>query len=1119
MARVIDRTAGPADTALGQAMTGGAVAQARHASVSGQHSARLLCPPRRHDRSAASLEGRGDTQDMGFFDAQGRLSHVRGDQRSSVSSVARSPITSIRPLFGAALRTFVRVAPAFAVAVAACSDVPTEITHRPVAAPVTTPAATSLTTRYIVVFADSVRDVPTAARTLRAMTAAGRGLTLPASGASFSRAISAAPTSADATGPVYTEALRGFRADLTADDAALLRRDPRVAYIEADGHAHATIVERHATGTTSTTGTPGLSVQNAPGWNLDRIDQVGLPLDQHYSYYATGRGTRIYILDTGIRLTHAQFGGRAVAGPDIVTPNGTSADCNGHGTHVAGTAGGNTVGVARAATLVGVRVLSCDGSGWWSDVIAGLDWVTADRKANPTRPAVVNMSLGGDASQALDDAVHRAVVAGVVVVVAAGNNSTDACKYSPARSADAITVGATTSADSVGAFSNVGQCVKIFAPGANVYSAWGTSDTQMMYATGTSMAAPAVAGTAALYLETNPTATPATVTSAITSKATTGKLTALRDVNSPNRLLYTGFIMPDLPPTATFTTSCVKLVCTFDASGSLDDKGIATYAWQFADQTTASGVKVTKTFATSGAFAVTLTVTDAAQQSDVITKTVAAAAFAPTAKFTVSCTRLTCSLNASTTTSSLPITTYLWRFGDNATSGGATVSKTFATPTATWARLIVTDSALQTDSVTQPITFTDTPPVAKGSVTCTVVTCTFSSASSTDDWGVTGVTWIFGDGQTTTAKTVGSVAHTYAASGSYTATLIVTDSARHADTAIVAVSVKKDNPPVAKGSVTCTVVTCTFSSASSTDDWGVTGVTWIFGDGQTTTAKTVGSVAHRYAAVGSYTAKLIVTDSARHTDTAIVAVSVKDNRPVAKATVSCIGRSCTFDGRSSTDDAGTVTYAWTFSHGGAATTPTVTLAFPLGTVTGTLTVRDSRGQTSSTTATVTVKNAVPTAGLLVACTARICQASSAPSTDDAGIAKVQWSFGDGTATVVGATASHTYAKTGTFTLTLTVTDTDGATATKTQSVTIATLTPLPVSFTPKCTHLACSYTVQLASGTKASTYSWAFGNGATSTSATPAATYAKAGTYVVTLTFKDATNKVYTLSSLVSVAP
>jgi aqualysin 1 len=273
--------------------------------------------------------------------------------------------------------------------------------------------------------------------------------------------------------------------------------------------------------------------QSSAVWNLDRLDQRALPLDTTFSYGVTGAGVTVYVVDTGIRSTHAEFGGRVRPGFTVFTDAYGTEDCHGHGTHVAGTVGGATYGVARDVALVPVRVMSCSGSGSVSSIIAGLDWIAAHRSG----PTVVNMSLGGGASNALDTAVRNLIAGGVTVAVAAGNANADACSYSPARVGEAITTGATTSSDARASYSNYGACVNVFAPGSSVRAATNTSDTSSGTKSGTSMASPHAAGVAALLLQTAPSATPAQVFTMLRDAATSGRLTGL-GAGSPNLLLY-----------------------------------------------------------------------------------------------------------------------------------------------------------------------------------------------------------------------------------------------------------------------------------------------------------------------------------------------------------------------------------------------------------------------------------------------------------------------------------------------------------------------------------------------------------------------------------------------------
>jgi subtilisin family serine protease len=322
---------------------------------------------------------------------------------------------------------------------------------------------------------------------------------------------------------VYEHALKGYAGVFSEGQLGALASDSRVASIERDG-----VVTTDAT-------------QSGATWGLDRIDQRNLPLSGSFTYANTGSGVTAYVIDTGIRFSHNEFGGRATSGYDSVD-GGSADDCHGHGTHVAGTVGGSTYGVAKGVSLVAVRVLNCSGSGTTSGVIAGVDWVTGNHTG--ANPAVANMSLGGGASSALDTAVANSIADGVSYAIAAGNGNQagraqDACKSSPARVAAAMTVSATDSTDKKASWANYGSCVDLFAPGVSITSAWYTSNSATNTISGTSMATPHVAGVAALYLQGSPSASPATVRNALWSNATTGKVTSSKTTDP--RLLFTSY--------------------------------------------------------------------------------------------------------------------------------------------------------------------------------------------------------------------------------------------------------------------------------------------------------------------------------------------------------------------------------------------------------------------------------------------------------------------------------------------------------------------------------------------------------------------------------------------------
>ncbi|HYT84523.1 MAG TPA: S8 family peptidase [Gemmatimonadales bacterium] len=376
---------------------------------------------------------------------------------------------------------------AVALAIAACRDAaaPTQQTDALHAPPVASG-------QYIVVFRDAVGDPSGLARQL----VQAHGGTL-----SFT----------------YTSAIKGFAARLPTAAVQALQRNPLVAYVEPDQVFRADV-------------TQSMDANGDP-WGLDRIDQSALPLSQTYTYTSTGAGVHAYIIDTGIWTLHPDFGGRANNVYDAY--GATGEDCHGHGTHVSGTIGGATYGVAKAVSLHGVRVLSCAGLGLTSQIIAGIDWV----RANHVKPAVANMSLGGGISQALNDATTNLWNAGVFVAVAAGNDNVDACTASPASASGAFTAAASTKTDAKASYSNWGTCVEAYAPGSAIVSDFLVGTTMSL--SGTSMASPHVAGVGALYKGTFGDAPSATVSSWIISNSTGGVITG-NPGGTPNRLLNKG---------------------------------------------------------------------------------------------------------------------------------------------------------------------------------------------------------------------------------------------------------------------------------------------------------------------------------------------------------------------------------------------------------------------------------------------------------------------------------------------------------------------------------------------------------------------------------------------------
>jgi subtilisin family serine protease len=390
----------------------------------------------------------------------------------------------------------------------------------------------------------------------------------------------------------WMAALHGFAASMSDAQARRLAADPRVSYVQVDAEVHALDVQT-----------------NPPSWGLDRIDQRNLPLDSSYTFNTTASNVHAYIIDTGIRITHTTFGGRATWGHNSVDTNNT--DCNGHGTHVAGTVGGSQYGVAKGVSLVAVKVLNCQGSGTTAQVADGINWVAA----NAIKPAVANMSLGGGVDATLDSAVSSAINSGVTFAIASGNSNADACNFSPARVPAAITVNATDINDARASFSNFGTCTDIFAPGVNITSSWNSSDTATNTISGTSMATPHVTGAAALWLATHTADTPAQVASGLINAATTGKVTN-PGTGSPNRLLFTLFgatsgVTVANPGSRTSTVGTATSL-QMTASG-----GTPPYAWSATGLPPGLSINsstglISGTPTTAGTFTVTVTARDTA---------------------------------------------------------------------------------------------------------------------------------------------------------------------------------------------------------------------------------------------------------------------------------------------------------------------------------------------------------------------------------------------------------------------------------------------------------------------------------------------------------------------------
>ena len=861
---------------------------------------------------------------------------------------------------------------------------------------------------------------------------------------------------------VYTAAIKGAAMSLADDAAEALRSDHTVLSVEQDQVVSISTTQTGAT------------------WGIDRIDQRNLPLSGTYTYTPTGAGVTAYIIDTGILFTHQEFGGRASAGIDEVTSGGNAVDCNGHGTHVSGTVGGATYGVAKAVKLVAVRVLDCSGSGTVSGVMAGVDWVTQ----HATLPAVANMSLGGGFSATLNQAVTNSIAAGVVYSIAAGNSSADACTESPSSTPNAIVVGATAINDSWASFSNFGTCVKIDAPGVNITSAWiGTNPnnatTNTNTISGTSMATPHVTGASALYLQANPGSTPAQVRSALTSNATSGALSGV-PANTPNLLLYTGFLNPTT--TASFTSSCPSLTCSFDASGSTALPS-ATYSWTFGDGNSGTGKTTSHTYAAAGSYTVTLTVSDAnGTATKSATVVVNGVNQPPVAHFTYTCVGQAnpnqCAFDASTSTDDHGIVLYAWNWGNGHSESHTTpTTKNTFSPGVYTVTLTVSDAGNLTNSTSQQVTVgtvANQPPTAN--ITSPTANASFVQGTSVsfagtgtdpEDGTLTGASLTWSSSRDGAIGTGTSFSKTNLSVGTHVITLTATDSKGATGTATVTITVTAPNqPPTAN--ISAPTANASFVQGASVsfagtgtdpEDGTLTGASLTWSSSRDGAIGTGTSFSKTNLSVGTHVITLTATDSKGATGTATVTITITapNQPPTANITSPTAnqsfqqGTSVSFAGTGTDPEDGALSGAslvWTSSIDGQIGTGTSfsTSALSVGTHTITLTATDSKGATGTATVSITITttppvNQPPVAAFTWTCVGQPnphqCFFDGSTSTDDHGVVTWSWAWGNGRSESHPApTSRNTFATAGSYQVTLTVTDGGGLTSSVTHTVAV-----------------------------------------------------------------------------------
>ncbi len=934
---------------------------------------------------------------------------------------------------------------------------------------------------------------------------------------------------------VFTS-INGVAMQLPDAAAAALRNDARVLSVEQDE-----VISKH-------------TVQSNATWGLDRIDQRARPLSTSYTYNATGSGVTVYILDSGINFAQADFAGRASAGYDAITPGGTAADCDGHGTHVAGTVGSETYGVAKDVQLVAVRVLDCSGNGTTSSVLAGIDWVTNHR----VLPAVANMSLGGGTSSTINNAVETSIASGVTYAVSAGNSTTDACLQSPASAPSVLAVGATDSGDAYAWYSNYGSCVDILAPGTSITSWWTGTGTNTI--SGTSMASPHVAGAAALYLQVNPTAAPSQVRTALIGNATASAISAV-PAATPNLLLYTGFIATPVAPVADFTFSCVGTSCTFDGSSSTSAWNNATYLWNFGDNTSSTTKTIVHTYAALGTYSVSLTVTDA-NGTNTRTKSVTLNR-APTASITTPAAGTLFAQGASVSFTgtgtdpedgTLTGASLVWRSDVNGIIGtGTSFSTSTLSPGPHTITLTATDAQGLAGTATRSIAI-NRPPVASitaplsGAVVAIGTSVTFTgTATDPEDSTLSGasLTWtssidgVLGTGTSLTTATLSG--------GTHTITLTGRDALNAAGSATITLVVNR--PPTA--SITAPAANASFSpgtaitftgSGTDAEDGALSGPSLVWTSSLDGQIGTGGSFTYSALSVGTHVITLTARDSRNATGTTSRTITItgsSNQAPVARFTWSCPTKQCTMDASTSTDDVGIVKYTWAWGDGRIENRvgPIVKNTWQVANIyTVTLTVTDAGGLTNTVSRQVSVPNqapvatiASPAAGSVFALGAGVTLSGSATDLEDGVLsgAALIWSSSLDGVLGTGASVTTSALSGGTHVITLTASDVLNAVGTATRTIVI-NRPPSAVIASPATNSTVTQGTLVTLSGSgtdpedgalAGASLAWTSSrDGALGTGASVATSALTVGTHTITLTATDSRGATAVASITLTVA-